>query len=83
MSLGILRQDVVDIIGRHQLHGKLPAHTHQPLIDGFLGRDPVILQLQKEVSLSENCFIPPCRSAGLLIHSPCQITLHLTGQAGT
>ncbi len=41
----ILRQNIVDIVGGHQLHGKLAAHTHQPLVYRLLGRNAMILQL--------------------------------------
>ena len=63
----ILCQDIVDIVGCHQVHGKFAAHAHKPLVYGLLRGDPVVLQLQKEISFSENFLIMSCRTAGLLI----------------
>ena len=83
VSCRILCQNVMNIVGCHQIHGKLPAHAHQALVYHFLGGNSVVLQLQKEVAFSKDLFIMPCRPAGLLVHAPGQIALHLARQAGT
>ena len=82
VSCRILCQNVMNIVGCHQIHGKLPAHAHQALVYHFLGGNSVVLQLQKEVAFSKDLFIMPCRPAGLLVHAPGQIALHLARQAG-
>ena len=45
MRCRILRENIVDIVGCHQIHGQFPAHAHKSLVYGFLGRNSMILQL--------------------------------------
>ena len=78
----ILCQNIMNIIGCHQVNSQFPAHTHQTLIYGFLHGNSVILKFQEEIPFSKYFLIMKSRTACFLIHSPSQIPLHLAGQTG-
>ncbi len=80
MRLHIILIRIMNIIGRHKLYLKLPAHAHQRLIHLLLRRNPVILKLQEEISLTEDLFILLCCPACLLILPFNNILLYLACQ---
>ena len=57
MWFRILCHSVMHIIGGNQIDPRLSVHTEKLLVYGLLLRDPMILKLQKEISLSENILV--------------------------
>lgn len=82
MRFFILRISIMDIIGRHQRNARLLAHAKQALIDCFLGRNPVVLKLQKEIPLSENLLKFQSFKLCVLIKPLLDILGHNSGQTG-
>ena len=82
VSLGVLRVGVVDIVGGHKRNPCVLAQAQQALVHHPLLRHAVVLELQEEISLSENPTVLFRRALGLLVHATGQVPLHLPGQAG-
>ena len=82
MCRGVLCVGIMHIVGAYQFNPCLLAHSQQLLIHQLLIRNPVILQLQEEISFSENFLIAEGRFFPFLIHSSGQISGHLSCQAG-
>ena len=55
---GILRFDVVYVVGNHQSHFVPAGPVQQRLVDLAQGRDVVLLQLDEEAILAEDVYIP-------------------------
>ena len=58
MSRRVLSQSIVDVIGGHQVYVQILRKAQKGLIHRLLSRNPVVLQLQKKVPLSEDPLIP-------------------------
>jgi hypothetical protein len=59
MGADIILIQVMTIIGRNHRNGQPPAHIAQGLIDMILNIDPVVLNLQKKISLTKQAEIKP------------------------
>ena len=73
---------IVNIIGRHQFDARLLAHPHQLLVDQALFGNSMILQFQKEISLSENLLITQRGFFSFFVKIPHQITGNFSREAG-
>ena len=78
----ILGVGVMDVVGGHEIDAELLAHPKKLRVHHFLLRNAMILKLQEKVSFSKGGLVFLCRPAGLLVHAPGQIALHLARQAG-
>ena len=58
VSRRVLSQSIVDVIGGHQVYVQILRKAQKGLIHRLLSRNPVVLQLQKKVPLSEDPLIP-------------------------
>ncbi len=82
MSIRVLRSGVVAVVRGDQRDPGLCGHADKTLVDELLVVQPVILQLQEEVPLSE--YIPVGQSClfRVFIESLSNKPCHLTGKAG-
>ena len=70
MGTGILRVQIVAIIRGHQGDRELPAHFPQRLINGLLGLNTIVLNLQIEITLAKHGH-KGARNPGGLIKATC------------
>ena len=83
MGLCILSHSVMHIVGSNQIDSSLSVHTEKLLVYILLLRNPMILKLQKKITLSKNILISKCCNLGILIHATDKIAGYLAGQTGT
>jgi len=56
----------VAVVCGHKGNGEFPAHLHKTLVYLFLDHHPVLLELQKEISLAKGVLIVTGRIKGLV-----------------
>ena len=83
MGLCVLSHGIMYIIGGNQIDAGFSVHAEKLLVYCLLLRNSVILQLQKEISFSENILIAERCDLCILIHTTGKVPCNLTGQAGT
>ncbi len=82
MSLHIRFIDVMNVVRCGQVNVKLLIQTHQPLIHRFLIRYPMILEFQKEISLSKYILKLQSGRLRLIVQAAPQKRRDNAGQAG-
>ena len=82
MGFGVLRIDIVDIVGGYQINAQLFGQPELRGIDRLLIRYAVILDFQEKVVPAEYLLIAQGGLFALFIVAPGKLALTLAGQAG-